>query len=80
MESGFQSRFRELEALIKMQQEEIEKSARLTIKSNRQMAQQLKRLDSVDDRLLKQEEKFVDLEDKMVKSLDRQLDLGTNML
>jgi hypothetical protein len=80
MESGFQSRFRELEALIKMQQEEIEKSARLTTKSNRQMAQQLKRLDSVDDRLLKQEEKFVDLEDKMVKSLDRQLDLGTNML
>lgn len=80
MESGFQSRFRELEALIKMQQEEIEKSATLTTKSNRQMAQQLKRLDSVDDRLLKQEEKFVDLEDKMVKSLDRQLDLGTNML
>lgn len=57
-----------------MHQTEIEKSSLITSKNNRQQ------LDSLDDRLLKQAKQFKDLEEKMVRSLDSQLALGTNML
>ena len=39
--------------MIKKQQLEIERSAALTTTSNPQLAQQLQRLDSVDDKALK---------------------------
>jgi hypothetical protein len=66
MDSAFKARFQKIESTIKKQQAEIEKFMTTTLSSNQQLASQLQRLDLLDNRLLKQEKLFGDLEEKMV--------------
>jgi hypothetical protein len=77
--STYNARFHELDAMIKRQHFDHERSAKLTSERFRQMEQQLHRLDSLDNKPQQQDNYFVNLEKKLLQSLESQLSLGYSM-